>query len=96
VVRTRGASRRSVILPALLAIVPPPAARADVIVSMNDGHSVLDAQGNLAAAPETRDTMAVINVTDDTLRIRATVSMPGSVVGPPAAVWVNARRSRPL
>ena len=88
-VKMRGAWRRSVMMPALLAIALPAAARADVIISMNDGHTALDAHGNLTAAvPVTPDTMTVIDVTDDTPKIKATIPVPGSVVGPPTAVWV--------
>ena len=48
-------------LPALLAIALPAAARADVVISLNDGHSALDALGNLTfTSPVTPDMMTVI------------------------------------
>jgi 6-phosphogluconolactonase (cycloisomerase 2 family) len=84
-----GAWRRSVMMPALLALALPAAAHADVVVSMNDGHTALDAQGNLtAAAPVMPDTMTLIDVSRDPPTIKVTVPVPGSVVGPPTAVWV--------
>jgi DNA-binding beta-propeller fold protein YncE len=62
--------------------------RADVIVSMNDNHTVLDKDANqVAPATSVPDSIDIIDVTH-TPRITATVDVPGAVVGPPSAVWV--------
>ncbi len=65
------------------------AARADVILSANDGHTVLGADGQLVAPAQPKpDTISVIDVSGATQRITATIDVPGSVVGPPTAIWV--------
>lgn len=65
------------------------AARADVILSSNDGHTVLGPHGALVAPPTPHaDTLSVIDVSRYPPRITATIDVPGSVVGPPTAVWV--------
>jgi DNA-binding beta-propeller fold protein YncE len=61
-------------------------AHADIAVSSNDGHTVLDAAGNQVAAPGT-DTLSVIDL-KGAPRVLATIDAPGSVVGPPMAVAV--------
>ncbi|MBV8575129.1 MAG: beta-propeller fold lactonase family protein [Acetobacteraceae bacterium] len=64
-------------------------ARADVVLSMNDNHTVLDAQANqVAPNPVPPDTVDVIDVSSFPPRIVSTFEAPGSVVGPPLAVWV--------
>lgn len=63
---------------------------ADLIVSMNDNHTVLDADGNqVAANPMRPDSADIIDVSQSPPRIVATFDVPGSVVGPPFAVWVS-------
>jgi DNA-binding beta-propeller fold protein YncE len=66
------------------------AARADVVVSSNDGHTVMDSQGKLVA-PKTvaPDTITVIDVKSYPPAIKATFPAPGSVVGPPGAIWIS-------
>lgn len=62
---------------------------ADLIVSMNDNHTVLDADANqVAANPMRPDTADIIDVGQSPPRIVQTFDVPGSVVGPPFAVWV--------
>ena len=65
------------------------AARADIILSMNDNHTVIDDKANQVAPAAARpDSIDVIDVSQDTPRITATIEAPGSVVGPPLAIWV--------
>ena len=62
---------------------------ADLIVSMNDNHTVLDADGNqVAANPMRPDTADIIDIGQSPPRIVQTFDVPGSVVGPPFAVWM--------
>jgi DNA-binding beta-propeller fold protein YncE len=66
------------------------AARADLVLSSNDGHTVMDAQKNLvAAAHVTPDTLSLIDVSRYPPTIKATIEVPGSVIGPPMAVWIT-------
>lgn len=63
-------------------------AHADIAVSSNDAHTVLDADGNQVAAKTAGpDTVTIIDLAGDP-RIVATVDAPGSVVGPPMAVAI--------
>ena len=79
-------SKRLIIAAILLAAG---AARGDVIISMNDNHTVLDAEANQVAPPQPEpDNADVIDVSSYPPRIVATFDVPGSVVGPPLAVWV--------
>ena len=65
------------------------AARADIILSMNDNHTVLDDKANQVAPDPLRpDSIDVIDVSQYPPRITATIEAPGSVVGPPLAIWV--------
>jgi DNA-binding beta-propeller fold protein YncE len=64
-------------------------AKADVVLSANDGHTVQDGQGHLVAAQKpSPDTLSVIDVSHYPPTIKATIDVPGSVVGPPMAVWI--------
>jgi DNA-binding beta-propeller fold protein YncE len=74
---------------ALTLILAGPAA-ADLVVSSNDGHTIMDAKGNLVA-PEhpTPDTITVIDVKQYPPMIKASFAAPGSVVGPPGAIWIS-------
>ena len=66
-----------------------PVARADVILSANDGHTVLGPDGQLVAPAQPKpDTISVIDVSGDAPRITASIDVPRSVVGPPTAIWV--------
>ena len=63
---------------------------ADLIVSMNDNHTVLDADVNqVAADPMRPDTADIIDIGQSPPRIVQTFEVPGSVVGPPFAVWMS-------
>jgi len=78
------------VLAASVAGALPPVAQADVVLSSNDGHTVMDAQKNLVAAnPPGPDTVSVIDVRARPPRIKATFDAPGSVVGPPGAIWIS-------
>ena len=78
------------LLAAVLAMSLPAAAMAEVIVSSNDGHTIMDVQGKLVApAQPAPDTISVIDVTSVPPRIKATFEAPGSVVGPPGAIWLS-------
>ncbi len=73
----------------VLACLITGAARADVVLSMNDNHTILDAQANQVAPDKIRpDTIDVIDVSKYPPHIVATIEAPGSVVGPPLAIWV--------
>ena len=68
----------------------PLAAMADVVVSSNDGHSVMDAKKTIVAPnPPGRDSITLIDVTSYPPKIKATFDAPGSVVGPPGAIWLS-------
>ncbi len=70
-------------------LVAGPAWAADIILSMNDNHTVLDDQVNQVAADPLRpDTIDLIDIGQDPPRIVGTFEVPGSVVGPPFAVWM--------
>ena len=73
-----------------LACAAVPKARADLLISSNDGHTVMDDQKNLVApATVSPDTITLIDVGHYPPTIKATVEAPGSVVGPPGAVWIS-------
>ena len=81
--------RSYLIIAAVLAVLACRGAQADVIVSMNDNHTVLDAQANQVAPADAKpDNVDLIDVASYPPRIVATFDAPGSVVGPPLAVWV--------
>lgn len=83
---------RNVVLGLLAATALCSVARADIAVSSNDAHTVMD-NGNQVAAKDGRaDTVTVIDL-KGTPRILGTVEAPGSVVGPPMAVAVAADES---
>jgi hypothetical protein len=74
--------------------VLPPAAKADVLLSSNDGHSAMSAQGKVVAADTSGpDTVTIIDVGSDPPAIKATFNAPGSVVGPPGAIWISSDES---
>ena len=71
-----------------------PAGAADIILSMNDNHTVLDDQANqVAPNPVRPDTVDLIDIGQSPPKIVGTVEVPGSVVGPPFAVWMAADSS---
>ena len=68
----------------------PIAALADVVLSSNDAHTVMDAQKTLVAPDQPApDTVTVIDVKSYPPTIKATFEAPGSVVGPPGAIWIS-------
>jgi DNA-binding beta-propeller fold protein YncE len=74
---------------ALACLIAAAPARADKILSMNDNHTVLDEKANQVAPDNARpDSIDVIDVSQYPPKITATIEAPGSVVGPPLAVWV--------
>ena len=76
----------------LCAAVPGGVAWADIAVSGNDAHTVLDNGSQVAAKDGKPDTVSIIDLSGAP-RIIATVEAPGSVVGPPTAVAVAADES---
>jgi DNA-binding beta-propeller fold protein YncE len=73
----------------MMALLLPVAARADIVLSANDGHTVLNGKGGLVAAKDPHpDSVTIIDVSHYPPRITGTVQVPHSVVGPPGAVWV--------
>jgi len=86
--------RLTTLLVAAVATLPiaalPIAARADVVLSSNDAHTVMDAGKNMIAPnPAGADTVTVIDVKSYPPKIKATFEAPGSVVGPPGAIWIS-------
>ena len=74
---------------AMAFICTSPVRAADIILSMNDNHTVLDETGTqVAATPMRPDTVDLIDVGQSPPRIVGTIEVPGSVVGPPFAVWM--------
>jgi DNA-binding beta-propeller fold protein YncE len=72
----------------------PAAAIAEIVLSSNDGHTIMDAQKNqVAPNPVGPDTITVIDVKSYPPRIKATFEAPGSVVGPPGAIWISGDES---
>ena len=68
----------------------PMVAMADVVLSSNDAHTVMDAGKNqVAPNPAGPDTVTVIDVKSYPPKIKATFEAPGSVVGPPGAIWIS-------
>lgn len=71
-------------------LILPVAAKADVVLSSNDGHTVMDANKNMIASnPAGPDTVTVIDVKSYPPKIKASFRAPGSVVGPPGAIWIS-------
>jgi DNA-binding beta-propeller fold protein YncE len=63
-------------------------ARADLVLSSNDAHTILDNGVQVAPSEAAADTLSVIDLAASPPSIRATFDVPGSVVGPPMAVAV--------
>ena len=82
------------LLAAALAAAWPITGMADMVLSSNDGHTVMDAQKNqLAPDPVHPDTVSIIDVKTYPPRIKASFKAPGSVVGPPGAIWISTDES---
>ena len=63
-------------------------ARADLVVSVNDGHTIL-VDGVAVVSPSlVPDTLSVLDVTDYPPTLRDTIDMPASVIGPPTAIAI--------
>ncbi len=78
----------------LLTAIPASAARPDIVLSSNDGHTVQDAEKNLVAPKDVHpDTVSLIDVSLYPPIIKATIEVPGSVVGPPTAAWIAKNES---
>jgi WD40 repeat protein len=81
---------QTLLFAAIVSTSVPIAAIADVIVSSNDAHTVMDTSKAMVAPEEsTPDTVTVIDVKSYPPTIRATFDAPGSVVGPPGAIWIS-------
>jgi WD40 repeat protein len=81
---------QTLLFAALVSTSLPIAAMADVIVSSNDGHTVMDTSKAMVAPEESApDTVTVIDVKSYPPTIKATFDAPGSVVGPPGAIWIS-------
>ena len=63
-------------------------ARADLALSSNDAHTILDNGVQVAPPEAAADTLSVIDLAASPPSIRAALDVPGSVVGPPMAVAV--------
>ncbi len=78
-----------IMLAGLLAVMAWAApARADLALSSNDAHTVLDNGVQVAPPEAAADTLSVIDLAASPPGILATLGVPGSVVGPPMAVAV--------
>lgn len=81
--------RRGPLAATLLATLLSGPAMAEIAISSNDGHTVLDANAaQVAPATPAPDTVSIIDMATSPPRVTATLSAPGSVVGPPTAVAI--------
>jgi len=63
-------------------------ARADIAISSNDAHTLLDNGKQVAAPNAPADTISIIDLAANPPGVLATMEVPGSVVGPPMAVAI--------
>ena len=85
-----GLSKAGVLAVSLLAATLPAPVRADIVLSSNDAHTVMnDRMQMVAPNPAGPDTVTLIDVSHYPPTIKATIEAPGSVVGPPGAAWVS-------
>jgi len=78
-----------ILLAGLLAVTAWGApARADIALSSNDAHTILDNGVQVAPPEAAADTLSVIDLAASPPSILATLDVPGSVVGPPMAVTI--------
>jgi DNA-binding beta-propeller fold protein YncE len=62
---------------------------AEIALSSNDGHTVLNgARAQVAPSAPHQDTVSIIDLSSAAPRVVAELAVPGSVVGPPTAVWL--------
>jgi DNA-binding beta-propeller fold protein YncE len=80
--------RQPIVAAASAVILASGVAHADIAVSSNDGHTVLRNGVQVTPSPVLPDTLSIIELSGEAPRITATIEVPGSVVGPPFAVWV--------
>lgn len=64
------------------------AVRADIAISSNDAHTVLNNGAQVAPPNAPADTLSVIDLAANPPAVLATIDAPGSVVGPPMAVAI--------
>ena len=64
-------------------------ARAEIAVSSNDAHTVLDNGAQVAPETAAPDTLSIIDLSQSPPKVTSTIEVPGSVVGPPMAVFVS-------
>jgi len=76
------------VLLAASALIPLHPVQAEIAVSSNDAHTVLDNGVQVAAPNSPADTLTVIDLGVFPPTILATVDVPGSVVGPPTAIAI--------
>jgi DNA-binding beta-propeller fold protein YncE len=77
------------LLAAALLMAAPFAARADIALSANDSHTVLNDKNAQVAPQNVRpDTLSVIDLGHYPPRVTETIEVPTSVVGPPTAAWI--------
>jgi DNA-binding beta-propeller fold protein YncE len=74
----------------LLVLAVAPSADADILLSSNDGHTIMDAaKHQVATAPAGADTLTVIDISAYPPAIKSTIEVPGGVTGPPGSVWLS-------
>ncbi len=64
-------------------------ARAEIALSSNDAHTVLDNGAQVAPEAAAPDTLSIIDLSQSPPKVTETIDVPGSVVGPPTAVFVS-------
>lgn len=77
-----------VILAGLMAVALGAPARADIALSSNDAHTVLDNGAQVAPGTATPDTLTILDLANYPPVVLGTIDIPGSVVGPPMAVAI--------
>ena len=91
------AQRRAlVILAAVVSLVVPPVADAQIAVSSNDNKVVNDNGVNKLVPNPPPDTVSVIDLKVSPPRVIAEIAVPGSVVGPPVSVALTPDESLAL
>ncbi|WP_407187928.1 YncE family protein [Bradyrhizobium centrosematis] len=86
--RLRARHAASALVAASLAGLASFAARAEIVVSANDGKMVLENGSAVVRKQPVPDTVSVIEFTDGALKLLGEVPAPASVVGPPPSVAI--------
>ena len=81
-------SRYTVSLAAMLLIGLPACARADLLVSANDGKAVLVNGVNTVPDSPLPDSVTIVNLAITPPKVTAEIQMPTSLVGPPSSVAI--------